>query len=50
MLKRRDVKGLNRREGAEADTVKNSGMMAMLIFDKNPCLEINERRITQVTG
>jgi hypothetical protein len=33
MLRRRDVKGSNRREGAEADTAENSGMMAVRLAD-----------------
>jgi hypothetical protein len=35
MLRRRDVKGSNRREGAEADTAENSGMMAVLVLDRD---------------
>jgi hypothetical protein len=38
MPKRRDVKGLNCREKAEADTAENSGIMAMLIFDRDKVL------------
>jgi hypothetical protein len=35
MLRRRDVKGSNRREGVEADTVENSGIMVVLVLDRD---------------
>jgi hypothetical protein len=40
MLRRGDVKGSNRREGAEADTAENSGMMAVVsdVLESLPCL------------
>jgi hypothetical protein len=43
MLRRRDVKGSNRREGAEADTAENSGIWSRIgnvsdVLESLPCL------------